>query len=264
MTQGSVILNIFERICRSNIYLFLISRFIIGKYFSKIIYDTDFKIFKILEKNGYFNRKKPIIDIGANDGMSYYAIRKFVRNTKIISFEPNSLNFKFLQKIKLKDSLFELKKIALSDKKGEKIFYTPFFKKYALSQIAGISKPGVLDRLRNSLYVKNLSKKIILKKQKIKTINLDFFKYNPSFIKIDIEGHEFECIKGSLQTIIKNKPIIMVEYNRIICNKIDLILKKQKYKKYFNNKFNKKIEIFKNQKIFNIFFIQDKFLKFIT
>ena len=93
---------------------------------------------------------------------------------------------------------------------------------------------------------------------------MDFFKYNPSFIKIDIEGHEFECIKGSLQTIIKNKPIIMVEYDRIICNKIDLILKKQKYKKYFYNRVNKKIEIFKNQKIFNIFFIQDKFLKFIT
>ena len=56
----------------------------------------------------------------------------------------------------------------------------------------------------------------------------------------------------------------MVEYDRIICNKIDLILKKQKYKKYFYNRVNKKIEIFKNQKIFNIFFIQDKFLKFIT
>ena len=112
-----------------------------------------------------------------------------------------------------------------------------------MSQIAGISKPGVLDRLRNSLYVKKLSKKIILKKQKIKTINLDFFKYNPSFIKIDIDGHEFECIKGSLQTIIKNKPIIMVEYDRIICNKIDFILKKQKYKQILNSLKNKKINI---------------------
>jgi len=50
MTQDNIFLNYLERVLRSNIYLFLISRFIIGKYFSKFIYDGDFKIIKILEK----------------------------------------------------------------------------------------------------------------------------------------------------------------------------------------------------------------------
>ena len=50
MTQDNYLLNIFEKLCRSNIYLFLITRFIIGKFFARYIYDSDFKIIKILVK----------------------------------------------------------------------------------------------------------------------------------------------------------------------------------------------------------------------
>ena len=97
MTQNNFLINIFERICRSNIYLFLVSRYFIGKFFSKIIYDSDFKIIKILEKNNFFKKKNMILDVGANDGMSYSILRKFSKNTKIISFEPNIYNYKYLK-----------------------------------------------------------------------------------------------------------------------------------------------------------------------
>ena len=100
MTQQSTILNFFEKIFRSNIYLFLISRFLIGKYLSKFIYDSDFKIIKILEKNNFFDKNKLILDIGANDGMSYNIIRKFSKYSKIISFEPDEYNYKNLKKKK--------------------------------------------------------------------------------------------------------------------------------------------------------------------
>ena len=106
MTQENFILNLFEKICRSNIYLFLISRYLIGKYFSKLIFDSDFKIIKILKKNKFFKSNKLIVDIGANDGMSYNIIRKFDKNCKIISFEPNLTNFKNLKKNEKKDFFF--------------------------------------------------------------------------------------------------------------------------------------------------------------
>jgi len=99
MTQDNIILNFIEKFLRSNIYLFLTSRFLIGKYFSKFIYDSDFKVIKILENKNFFDPKKIILDIGANDGMSYNIIRKFTKKAKIISFEPNNYNFKNLKKI---------------------------------------------------------------------------------------------------------------------------------------------------------------------
>ena len=106
-------------------------------------------------------------------------------------------------------------------------------------------------------------KKINFKKQNIEVKKLDYFKLKPQFIKIDIEGHEYECVKGSIKTIIKHKPILMIEYDKNICDKIYSLIRKYNYKKYMYDKTSKKIIKFKNQKIFNIFFINNKFLKFI-
>lgn len=263
MTQENIILNFLEKVFRSNIYLFLISRFLIGKYFSKFIYDSDFKIIKILERKKFFYPKKLILDIGANDGMSYNIMRKFTKKAKIISFEPNNYNFRNLKKIERIDKLFKCKNIALSNNNQKKYFFTPYFKKYAITQMAGISKSGVKKRLKNSLFFKKIFKIIYLKKEILKAKKLDYFKYNPRFIKIDIEGHELECIKGALGTIKKFHPILMVEYDKNICDKIYYILKKYKYNKFIYNKFEKKIEKFNNQKVFNIFFIHTKYLSYI-
>jgi len=264
MTQNNYFLNIFEKICRSNIYLFLISRYLIGKYFSKFIYDVDFKIIKYLLKNNFFKKNKLILDVGANDGMSYQILRKFAKDVKIVSFEPNIYNYKNLKKLEKKDKLFNCRRIALSNINERKAFFTPYFKDFAITQIAGISQQGVKDRLKKSLFVKNLFKKINLKKENLKTNKLDNLNYNPCFIKIDIEGHEFECIKGSLKTIKKNKPILMVEYDKKICNKIFILLKKYDYQRFVYNKFENKIEKFNNQKIFNIFFINKKYLSLVN
>ena len=60
--------------------------------------------------------------------MSYNIIRKFSKKTKIISFEPNSYNFNVIREYEKKDNLFQCKKIALSNKNQNKIFYTLFQK----------------------------------------------------------------------------------------------------------------------------------------
>ena len=252
MTQENFILNLFEKICRSNIYLFLISRYLIGKYFSKLIFDSDFKIIKILKKNKFFKSNRLIVDIGANDGMSYNIIRKFDKNCKIISFEPNLTNFKNLKKNEKKDFFFKCFKFALSDKNQKKKFFTPYFKNYPITQMAGVDKAGVKKRLESSLFIKNIFKKIHLKKQIIEVKKLDFFKLKPQFIKIDIEGHEYECVKGSIKTIIKHKPILMVEYDKIFVIRIYSLIKNIIIKNICTIKLQKIVK-FKNQK-FSIYF----------
>ena len=46
-----------------------------------------------------------------------------------------------------------------------------------------------------------------------KTIDHLFFKlpYDISFIKCDVEGHEFQCIKGAIKIIKKSKPAWLIE-----------------------------------------------------
>lgn len=109
MTQQGKYLKIFERIVRSNLYLFVFSRYMVNKFFSNYIYESEFKILKILEKNFYFkNSKQPIIDVGANDGISYKSIRNFLKKKLIISFEPLVGKFSELKNLKKNDKNYKI------------------------------------------------------------------------------------------------------------------------------------------------------------
>ena len=149
-----------------------------------------------------------VIDIGANIG-SYSQYILDNSNYNVISFEPLKYSFlklKRLQKI-YKNRLICFN-LALSDKRGKsKIFYS---KKnhhwanldYEVNKIALLkdNKKKMICN-RNSLdnfYQKN--KKIFVKKTRL--------------IKIDVEGHEYEVLKGSKVFIDKFKPkYIQIEYN---------------------------------------------------
>ena len=265
MTQQGFFLNLLERLCRSNLYLFIFSRFLTGSFLTKFIYDVDFKIIKILEKNGYFeNLNNPIIDVGGNDGMSYKTIRNFLKKNRIISFEPINYNLKKLVKLEKRDKNFKVYNYGLSNKKSShKKLFIPFFKKYAITQFACIDKNGVINRLKKSLYVRNLLEKIKINFYKIKIKKIHDYRLCTPFIKIDIEGHEYECSLGAKKTIKKYTPTIMVEYDRKICNKIFKLLKKMNYQKYFYDKKTNSVKIHNNQNVFNVFFINKYKLNYI-
>ena len=90
-----------------------------------------------------------------------------------------------------------------------------------------------MKHLKGSLFIKNIVKKITIKKSKIKIDKLDNYMLNPCFIKIDIQGHEYECVKGSIKTIKKSKPIIMIEFDTLIIDKIYKVLRKFGYRKFY-------------------------------
>ena len=115
-----------------------------------------------------------------------------------------------------------------------------------------------------SLFIKNIKKKINIKKSYVKTNIVDNFKLKPCFIKIDIQGHEYNCLLGSLKTIKKNLPIIMMEYDLKQNKKIYKVLKKINYKKFFFRSKNGFLKEHKNERIFNIFYIHKKTLKIIN
>ncbi|MFN4198210.1 MAG: FkbM family methyltransferase [Flavobacterium sp.] len=50
---------------------------------------------------------------------------------------------------------------------------------------------------------------------KVKTVTLDFlssyFDLTPDFVKIDVEGAEFQVLEGAKETVLSNKPKILVE-----------------------------------------------------
>ena len=234
-----------------------------------------FKLFLPHEKDYYgmrllINNKinESIIDVGGNLGISAMGFRKLGYKNKIFLFEPNRYLFKNYIKDKLLKNYKNIHAFnyALGCKEEIKNFYYPYFNNNCIHYFCSFDKN----------YIKN-SLKITFKKKKFKIINnpirikrFDQINLNckPKFIKIDVEGFDYEVLKGMKKTIKKNNPIILVEFNKNNFFKIQKFLKDYKAWVYFYENsefiiFNKNMidkEISRSSKsnlmsIRNVFFI---------
>ncbi len=152
----------------------------------------------VLQEN--YSQDYCYLDIGANHGLrSIYALSTG-RFTYL--FEPNNnLNYFVINLFQLNSyQKYKLENKCLSDKSGLLKFY-----------------------LSPSTYLSSLSKENALQdneKGEVREIEVQVITVDEYFqgkndkigiIKIDVEGHEYEVLKGAINTLIKFKPAIIVE-----------------------------------------------------
>ena len=136
------------------------------------------------------------LDIGANVGAYTFILAKLVgKYGKIIAFEPMSNAF---SKLKRNMALNNFQNITL-----EKLALTNESKKeYAMFRTSWLVRGGSrIDSQKNEeIYFITLDD--YLKKKGIKKVD---------FIKIDVDGYEFKVVQGAINTLKKNKPILILE-----------------------------------------------------
>ena len=147
-----------------------------------------------------------IIDIGANLGYYSVILGKLLKpSDKLFAFEANPLVIEMLDKNIAINNLQDNIKVfncALSDMNDQKLkLYLPL---RAGSSAASLGKLHPDDK-------NNLIEILTRRLDDVDQIrNLDRI----SLIKIDVEGAELSVIKGALETIRKNKPVIFIELLR--------------------------------------------------
>lgn len=148
----------------------------------------------IYPKNGYF------VDIGANLGQYVYKASRLTKESMIVAFEPNPFLAKRLKKL-FPEAIIQ--KLALSHKPGVTQFKIPLFKDKLMHT------RGTLKIEHNE--IDETGYKLI--EVKIDTLDqlIPHFKERVSFVKIDVEGAEFDVISGAENFINKFKPNIMIE-----------------------------------------------------
>jgi FkbM family methyltransferase len=169
-----------------------------------------------------------VIDVGANIGyFTIYASRKVGKNGLVIALEPMDEAYDCLIKNLRLNRIDNVKpfKLALwSSETTLKLYGT----KGAFT--SAISKVDVFKKL---IQQKKLE---LIKEYEIKTIKLDDLIKNINlskvdWIKIDVDGSEYEVILGSMNTLKRFKPKLIIEiHNQEIGNKILKILKNLGYK----------------------------------
>ena len=141
----------------------------------------------------YLNNSSNFIDVGANEGNITAFAEAKITNGKIFAFEPDIINFNKLYKRFEKNNNFYAYNVALSDNKNN----------YLL-------KKSNIFKLRTGIRVEKVARSNNV------TLKLDSFVsefQNVDLLKIDTEGHDYNVIKGSLNLILNEKPVLIVEIN---------------------------------------------------
>ena len=159
---------------------------------------------KIAKELDLQNDKGCFLDIGANVGLYTWEVGKICPHRKTLAFEPDPENIKLLDQTVRESDLQNLTiwKCALSNQKGEVSFFQDSLTS-ATGCVAGKDKPWVEQYLNssvNEIRVKTNTLDSVVSKDK-----------DPSLIKIDVEGHEFEVLQGGTNILTKIKPLLIIE-----------------------------------------------------
>lgn len=170
------------------------------------------------------NFKDHVVDIGANIGNHSIAYSKISK--KVYAFEAHPRTFEILKFNINEYKNIKIYNIGISDKKGHL-----YFKKVNSTNIGGkrLSKIGSIKSQINKLdNIIKLDKKIKL-------------------IKIDIEGHEYEALKGMKRLLKNNNSLILQEFCEDSISKRKKIINFLKENEYLHSYYFSKEKKFSNR-----------------
>ena len=133
-----------------------------------------------------------VLDIGANVGLHTVRFSKYF--DKVVAFEPTGRNFECLSENTKSLTNITLNKTALG----------------SLSEKKDISIPKGSDNCGLYSFV-DFKDRDDVENETVEVITLDSFKLSPNLIKIDTQGFELEVLKGSEETLMRSKPVIITE-----------------------------------------------------
>ena len=168
-----------------------------------------FNLLSVFHYNSIFRYSKNLnfeimIDVGSHQGEFIARFLNFKKIKKFYCFEPNKILFKKLYKQYKNNKKISLYSTALGDNKS--------VKKLFLSNLTYNSTMSTFNKKSNYLKFKNL---LINDQNNLKHSNVNqntfnnFFKYKnikKSFLKLDVEGYEYNVLIGA------NKKIKEVKY----------------------------------------------------
>lgn len=176
-------------------------------FYLKKVHEPDFNAFKLICNQ----QPQLFLDIGANVGMSALSIFTLKPNAEVISFEPNPINYAYLDGLADRFKNFQYMGIGLGDRPGSLDFYYPIYNGREMTALGSCEYEKAKSWLNSDTVYFFDESKLEIAKIAIEVKTLDSFGLQPEFIKIDVEGFEYQVLLGGEHTINTYRPIMLVE-----------------------------------------------------
>ena len=153
---------------------------------------------------------KASIDIGVYRGI--YSFFLIELSSYVYAFEANPLLFSKIKNSFKNKKNIKIENIAISSSSGETELRIPIRDVNADYDYEQKYKLGTAT-IHN---INNLGNNQFETIKKIKKTSLDeyIFSHEVGFVKIDVEGHELDIIRGGKNFILKNKPVMLIEIEK--------------------------------------------------
>jgi len=141
------------------------------------------------------------IDVGANKGSYLYSMARWAAAAPVIAFEPQKKLADYLTSACRRSNFSNvtIENLALSDTEGELQIYIP----------GSSDSPGA--SLEASIADKTECHVETVRVTKLDTYINGRLHQPVRVIKIDVEGHELAVIRGAMQTLERDKPLLIIE-----------------------------------------------------
>lgn len=172
-------------------------------------HECDFLFFR-----RFTDREYLLLDIGANAGQSALSVGALNKKIKIISFEPNRLMQKNLEFVKrLLGANFEYFLYGIGATHAVQTLYIPFVDGVPLSGEATFRREILTDDpvTRGRIQRKTGSKDFETKGFEFEIKKVSQLGLDPDFIKIDVQGFEYQVVRGMEQILQSQEPILLIE-----------------------------------------------------
>jgi len=157
--------------------------------------------FAIVAMSKLINSTSCCVDVGAHKGDILHHMRRFAPEGKFFAFEPLDSFFAKLQKAHVKSTNVTLYNLALSYSAGTRTFEHV------------VQEPG-----KSSFKIAKNGHVEVTESVQVKTATMDETLPEGQvidFIKIDVEGAEFEVLQGAKKTLLRCRPAILFEHHEL-------------------------------------------------
>jgi FkbM family methyltransferase len=150
------------------------------------------------------------LDVGANRGQSTDAILMQKNNARIQLFEPNDLMLEKLNNMFGREQRVILNNFGLGDQNTTAELVVPFYKKWMFDGLASFREDRAKNWLKERVFFYS-DRHLSLRKITGHIKKLDDLQLDPFFIKLSIQGYEYNALKGGENTIKKYEPLLLVQ-----------------------------------------------------
>lgn len=167
-------------------------------------HDPEFHVFaRWAHEDGLF------VDVGANGGLAAMSFAVSNRRSPILSFEANATlepSLARAQRVLGKRYRYELR--ALGAERGELTFHVPMRGTLPITTRASLL-PEAPEAYAAALRARGIRARV--ESFVVEVVPMDELALEPRFVKIDVEGAEYDVLRGMRSTLERYHPILFIE-----------------------------------------------------